>query len=545
MANLNKYTILYARLSNDDGSQGDSNSIINQKLMLEKYAKENNFRNTKFFYDDGYTGTNFQRPAFEEIVTLIEEDLVETLIVKDLSRLARNHVASGQFLEDFLPLHNVRFIAMHDGVDSIDEYSSDFVPIKNYFNEFYAKDCSRKIRKAVRAKAETGARVGTRAPFGYKKDPSNPKSSLIVDEEASEVVKYIFALCISGKGPTQIGAQLEADKILSPANYYYKENGVKVLGYSADTPYKWVDNSIVKILESEVYIGNTVDLTTGRLSFKNKKKIERPESDWLRFEDTHESIIDKDTWKIVQDIRGNKKRRNNFNEQNIFSGVVVCEDCGAKLVLHRSRNTDPKKYNFVCGNNKRNTKNKCSSHYIKEIDLKEIILDDLRRVTYEARENREIFVQCLAEKDNKEFKKYITKLENELMKLKSRDEELSKLFKRCYEDNILEKIPNDIFTKLSSEYLREQDSIQELIEEKSKEVEKLKGSETNVNSFIEKAKKYSEITELTAELLNIFIEKIEVSERSIKNSRNATQKISIHYRDIGLVWYHGDTQDIA
>ncbi len=545
MANKNKFTILYARLSNEDGSQGDSNSITNQKLILESYAKTNGFDNTKFLFDDGYSGTNFERPAFKKVIDLVEDDKVSNLIVKDMSRLGRNYLEVGKYTEIIFPKYAVRFIAINDAVDSINESSFDFVPMRNWFNELYAKDCSKKIRQAVRAKAETGTMVSTKAPFGYQKDTSNPKKAIVIDDEASEVVKYIFSLCISGKGPTQIATQLQMDGILTPSSYYYKQYGVKVTGYSEDNPYSWAETTITKILEHEVYIGNTVNLRTGKESYKSNKKIDKPKSDWIRFENTHEAIIDKETWLVVQDIRENRRRRTNFKEQNIFSGLVVCEDCGSKLVLHRSRNTDPKKYNFMCGNYKRNRKIECSTHYIREQHLVEIVLDDLRRVTYHARENQEVFMEYIAEKDNKELKKSIIKIENELVKLKSREAELSELFKRIYEDNVLGKIPNEVFNKLSSEYLKEQENVQNLIPEKIEELERLKNSAVNVTSFISKAKKYIDITELTAELLNTFIEKIEVSERSEKNSRDATQRISIHYRDIGIIGYQSDTEETA
>ena len=529
-----QYTILYARLSQDDGSQGDSNSIQNQRLMLEKYAKDNDFENVKFLYDDGATGTNFNRPAFQEVMTLIESGDVATLIVKDMSRLGREYLEVGRLTEIVFPSYGVRFIAMNDGVDSL-YGDNEFTPFKNIINEWYAKDCSKKGKASARIKAESGARVGSRPPFGYQKDPADPKRKIIPDEETAPIVQHIFSLCMGGKGPSQIAKQLKEERIPIPAYFYYKKNGVEITGFNPAEPCNWQQTTIAKILENEVYLGHTINLKYTTLSYKNKKRMERPENEQVRIENTHEALIDKTTWDIVQDIRKHKRRRANMAEQNIFSGLVYCKDCSGTMVLHRAHTMDAVKNNFMCSTYKKKGKENCSAHYIRETPLAEIILDDLRRVTHYARQHETLFAKHITQKNGAEIRREIAQTERELESLKRRDTELTALFKRLYEDNVLGKIPNEVFRKLSDDYLAEQKEIQITIPKKESNLERLKDSVSNVSAFIDKAKQYTEINKLTAEILHLFIERVEVGERGEKWSRTAMQEINIYYRDIGLL----------
>jgi DNA invertase Pin-like site-specific DNA recombinase len=529
-----QYTILYARLSQDDGSQGDSNSIQNQRMMLEKYAKDNGFENVKFLYDDGATGTNFNRPAFQEVMALIESGEVATLIVKDMSRLGREYLEVGRLTEIVFPSYGVRFIAMNDGVDSL-YGDNEFTPFKNIINEWYAKDCSKKGKASARIKAESGARVASRPPFGYQKDPDDPKRKIIPDEETSPIVQHIFSLCMVGKGPSQIANQLKEEQVHIPAYFYYKKNGVKITGFNSAEPYNWQQTTIAKILENEVYLGHTINLKHTTLSFKNKKRIERPENEQVRIENTHQPLIDKTTWDIVQDIRKHKRRRANMEEQNIFSGLIYCKDCGGTMVLHRAHTMDAVKNNFMCSTYKKKGKENCSAHYIRETQLAEIILDDLRRVTHYARQHEFLFAKHITQKNGAEIRREIAQTERDLENLKRRDTELTALFKRLYEDNVLGKIPNEVFRKLSDDYLTEQKEIQTTIPKKENDLERLKASVSNASAFIDKAKQYTEINELTAEILHLFIERVEVGERTEKWSRTAMQEINIYYRDIGLL----------
>jgi site-specific DNA recombinase len=529
-----KYTILYARLSQDDGSQGDSNSILNQRLMLQKFAKDNHFENTKFLYDDGATGTNFNRPAFQAVMTLIENGEVATLIVKDMSRLGREYLEVGRLTEIVFPSYGVRFIAMNDGVDSL-YGDNEFTPFKNIINEWYAKDCSKKGKASARIKAESGARVGSRPPFGYRKDPADPKRKIVPDEETAPIVQKIFSLCMGGKGPSQIASQLKEEQIPIPAYFYYKKNGVEITGFDPDNPCNWQQTTISKILENEVYLGHTINLKYTTLSYKNKKRVERPESEQVRIENSHPPLIDKTTWDIVQDIRKHKRRRANMEEQNIFSGLIYCKDCGGTMVLHRAHTMDAVKNNFMCSVYKKKGKENCSAHYIRESQLAEIILDDLCRVTHYARQHEFLFAKHITQKNSAEIRREIAQTERELENLKRRDGELTTLFKRLYEDNVLGKIPSEVFRKLSDDYLTEQKEIQTTISKKESSLERLKDSVSNVSAFIDKAKQYTEIKELTAELLHLFIERVEVGERTEKWSRTAIQEINIYYRDIGLL----------
>lgn len=539
MASNEKYTILYGRLSQEDTQKtnktDDSNSIQNQKLLLEKYAAEKGFTNTLFLYDDGYSGTNFNRPGWQQVMELMENGQVETLIVKDMSRLGREYLQVGQYTELIFPSYGVRFIAVNDGVDSLCESTNDFTPFRNLMNEFYAKDCSKKGRSVVRLKAETGARVSSRPRYGYMKDPADPKRHMVPDPETAPVVRYIFDLCVSGKGPAQIAKQLKKDKIPTPGYSYYQKHGVELTGVDITQPYNWSTNTVAGILEDETYLGHTINLKSTTLSFKNKKRIERPESEQLRFENTHEALISRQTWEIVQDIRKHKRRRANMAEQNIFSGLVYCLDCGSTMVLHRAHTMDAAKNNFMCSTYKKKGKDVCSGHYIREQELGAILLDDIRRVTHFARQNELRFAEHIRKKQGKEAQQEIAVLQKKIDTMQKRQAELTKLFKRLYEDSVLGRIPDEQYRILSQEYTAEQKEIQEQLPAMEVRLQELKDSSSNITRFIENAKRYSEIPELTAEILRIFIKRVEVGERAEKYSRTAPQEVRIYYRDIGLV----------
>ena len=539
MASQEKYTILYGRLSQEDiqktNRKDDSNSIQNQRLLLEKYAADHGFENTRFIYDDGYSGTNFTRPGWQEFLKLMDAGKVETLIVKDMSRLGREYLQVGQYTELIFPSNGIRFIAVNDGVDSLYESTNDFTPFRNIMNEFYAKDCSKKGRSVVRLKAETGARIASRPCYGYMKDPADPKRHIIPDPDSAWVVKHIFQLCVEGKGPTQIAKQLTREKIFSPVSFYYEKYGVELTGESPAEPYKWSAQTVARILEDETYLGHTVNLKTTTLSYKNKKTIQRPESERLRFENTHEPLIDRQTWEIVQSIRQHKRRRANFAEQNMFSGLVYCMDCGGTMVLHRAHTMDAVKNNFMCSTYKKKGKDVCSAHYIRELDLYAIVLDDLRRVTHFARQNQRRFAEYIGMKMGKEAAKEISLLQKKLDAMTRRRGELSALFKRLYEDSVLGRIPDEQYRLLSQDYMAEQKAIDEELPQLTEALQNLKDSSTNIDRFLENARKYTEIPELTAEILHTFIERIEVGEREERYSRTAPQEIRIVYRDIGLI----------
>ena len=508
---------------------------MSQKLLLEKYAAEKGFTNTLFLYDDGYSGTNFNRPGWQQVMELMENGQVETLIVKDMSRLGREYLQVGQYTELIFPSYGVRFIAVNDGVDSLYESTNDFTPFRNLMNEFYAKDCSKKGRSVVRLKAETGARVSSRPRYGYMKDPADPKRHMVPDPETAPMVRYIFDLCVSGKGPSQIAKQLKKDKIPTPGYHYYQKNGVELTNANITEPYNWSNKTIAGILEDETYLGHTINLKSTTLSFKNKKRIERPESEQLRFENTHEALVSQQTWEIVQEIRKHKRRPAKMEEQNIFSGLIYCMDCGGTLVLHRAHTMDAVKNNFMCSVYKKKGKDACTAHYIREQELNAILLDDIRRVTHFARQNELRFAEHIRKKQDKEAQQEITVLQKKIDTMQKRQTELTKLFKRLYEDSVLGRIPDEQYRILSQEYTTEQKDIQEQLPAMEARLQELKDSSSNIARFIENAKRYSEIPELTSEILHIFIKRVEVGERAEKYSRTAPQEVRIYYRDIGLV----------
>ena len=434
-SNQVKITALYCRLSQDDGLDGESNSIQNQKKILEQYAIEHNFPNPQFYVDDGYSGANFNRPDFQRLLSDVEDGKVGVIVTKDLSRLGRNQLHTGLYIEERFPQFGVRYIAINDNVDTENVESNDLMPFKNLFNEWFVRDTSRKIRAVQRAKAQRGERIGTRAPYGYKKDENN-KGALIIDEEAADVVRRIFSLCASGRGPSQIARQLSEEKILCPSVYAYEHFGIGHSGLQLDKPYKWEQRSVATILENELYIGNTINFRYSTKSYKDKRKVEHPREECMVLKGTHEPIIDWETWDIVQRMRQHKRRRNNMGEINKFSGLVYCADCGATMVLHRAHTMDPAKYNFSCRTYKRYGNEACTTHFIRECVLEEIVLEDIRRVTAMAREHTGEFAEYISKKQTAELRKEIRKQEIELSSMQKRSAELNVIFKRLYEDSV-------------------------------------------------------------------------------------------------------------
>lgn len=530
-----KYNILYGRLSQEDERQGESNSIHNQKLFLEKYAEDNGFDNTIFLADDGYSGTNFERPSWKKIIAMIEHDEVSTLIVKDLSRLGREYLQVGQFTEIYFPEKGVRFIAVNDGVDSLVASSNDFNPIRNWANELHAKDTSKKVRTIKKMQAERGERLGGKPPYGYKKRDAQSKE-IIPDEETAPVVRRIFDLCAGGKGPNQIARILTGEQVLNPTNQYYQATGATCTNLDTTRPCVWCGKTVADMLENKVYIGHTLAMRTTTLSYKNKKTIQNPESEQILVENTHEPLISQEIWEIVQDVRKHKRRAPKLmDEPNLFSGLVYCADCGKYLVLCRTQTMQEDQYYFRCSTYGKRGRATCSPHQIRESDLKQIVLDDLRRVTHFARMKERQFAEYINQKNTLELRREINTVQKELDAMRRRSGELSALFKRLYEDNVLGRITNEQFRMLSADYNTEQKSLEIAIPEKESRLKKLKASAANVDAFIDKAKQYTTIDELTPELLRLFIQRIEIGERSKKHSHSASQSIRIVYRDIGTI----------
>ncbi len=531
MSNLKK-TALYCRLSQDDGLEGDSNSIQNQKNILQKFAEDHHFPNPCFYVDDGFSGGNFQRPAFQQMISDMENGEIGIIVTKDLSRLGRNQLHTGLYIEERFPMFGVRYIAINDNVDTDSSESNDLMPFKNLFNEWFIRDTSRKIRAVLKAKAERGERLGTRAPYGYIKDPETKK--LAVDDEAAAIVRRIFAMCASGNGPSQIARILKKEQVLTPTMYAYTRYGMNHTCLDTAHPYNWSDSAIANLLENEIYLGNTVNMKYSTKSYKDKRRVEHSREECLVFKDTHPALITQEVWDIVQRVRKNRRRPTKMEEQNKYSGLVFCADCGSNMVLHRARTMSASYNHFTCRTYKKDGES-CTGHYIRECVLDEVVLEDLRRVTAMARERPEEFAAYIGSRQSAEIQREIRRQEKELAAMRKRKAELDAIFKKLYEDSVISRITTEQFQMLSSSYTEEQNQIAAGIPQKEADIQRLRETVSGTDGFLDKAKRYMDITELTPELLRLFIEKIVVHEKEVKWSKHAPQTVEIYYNGIGCV----------
>ena len=532
-SNQIRKTALYCRLSQDDGIEGDSNSIQNQKAILQKFAEDHHFPSPCFYVDDGFSGGNFQRPAFQQMISDMENGEIGIIVTKDLSRLGRNQLHTGLYIEERFPMFGVRYIAINDNVDTDSSESNDLMPFKNLFNEWFIRDTSRKIRAVLKAKAERGERLGTRAPYGYRKDPDTKK--LIVDEEAAAIVRRIFAMCAGGSGPSQIARILKKEQILTPTMYAYTRFGITYVGLDTQRPYHWSGDTVADMLENEIYLGNTVNMKYSTKSYKDKRRVEHSREECLVFENTHPALVTQEVWDIVQRVRKNKRRRTNMDEQNKYSGLVFCADCGSNMVLHWTHTMSASYNHFTCRTYKKDGE-ACTGHYIRECVLDEVVLEDLRRVTAMAREHPEGFAAYIGSRQSTEIQREIRRQEKELAAMRKRKMELDTIFKKLYEDSVLSRITTEQFQMLSSSYTEEQNQIAAGIPQKEADIiQRLRETVSGTDGFLDKAKRYMDITELTPELLRLFIQRIEVGERETKYSRNSSQSVRIIYRDIGTL----------
>ena len=531
MSNLKK-TALYCRLSQDDGLEGDSNSIQNQKNILQKFAEDHHFPNPCFHVDDGFSGGNFQRPAFQQMISDMENGEIGIIVTKDLSRLGRNQLHTGLYIEERFPMFGVRYIAINDNVDTDSSESNDLMPFKNLFNEWFIRDTSRKIRAVLKAKAERGERLGTRAPYGYIKDPETKK--LAVDDEAAAIVRRIFAMCASGNGPSQIARILKKEQVLTPTMYAYTRYGMNHTCLDTAHPYNWSDSAIANLLENEIYLGNTVNMKYSTKSYKDKRRVEHSREECLVFKDTHPALITQEVWDIVQRVRKNRRRPTKMEEQNKYSGLVFCADCGSNMVLHRARTMSASYNHFTCRTYKKDGES-CTGHYIRECVLDEVVLEDLRRVTAMARERPEEFAAYIGSRQSAEIQREIRRQEKELAAMRKRKAELDAIFKKLYEDSVLSRITTEQFQMLSSSYTEEQNQIAAGIPQKEADIQRLRETVSGTDGFLDKAKRYMDITELTPELLRLFIEKIVVHEKEVKWSKHAPQTVEIYYNGIGFI----------
>ena len=522
---------LYERLSRDDNLEGESYSIGNQKKLLAKVAKEKGYTNLVHFLDDGISGVTMDRPGFVEMICQLEQGKAAAVFVKDLSRLGRNYIEVGRLTEEFFPDHDIRLVAVSDNIDTA-EGENELAPIRNLFNEWYARDISKKRRISNKIKGNAGEPMG-QPPYGYIKDPNDPKH-WIVDDEAAQVVRRVYSMTLEGFGTEQIAAQLEKDGVLTPRAYWLTK-GIKRPGKGKQQPpTKWNSSTITKILSLQEYCGDILNFKTYSKSYKNKKRIDNDRENWVVFQDVHEAIIERAVYEQVQQKRGKiRKRRTNNGEHNMFSGLLVCADCGSNLHFHFNQGNPEIKY-FNCSNYKGNRGTCTSTHYVRVDFLEEVVLGEIRRLTKFASLYEDEFVKAVighsqqAEQTDRKLK------EKELKTLLARDEELDGLFERIYEDNVSGKLSDDRFAKMSRRYEDEQKELSEKIKKLRSEIEKQSSRSMTTDMFIGLVRKYTRARKLTPRMLNELVEKIEVFNAE-KIDGVWEQRLRIHYNCVGTI----------
>ena len=524
-----KITALYCRLSRDDEQDGMSGSIKNQQAILEKYAQENGFKNTRVFIDDGWSGTNFARPAFTEIMELAEKGLIGTLIVKDHSRLGRNRLIVGQLLEEGFDNLGVRYIAIMDNIDTA-KGISQIVPMQDLFTEWHAQNTSQKVRNVFKSKGMSGAPLTTNPPFGYLKDPED-KNSWIVDEDAAKIVRQIFAWCVDGLGPTQIAKRLKAAKVLTPTEHWLSIG--RNCSKPPAVPYNWCSATVADILGKQEYCGDTVNFRSTRKSFKNKKKIERPPEEWKIFKDTHPAIIDREVFDLVQELRKHRRRPTKSGIVSPFSGLLYCADCGEKLYYSFSNNYKREQAYFFCSSYRKNS-DVCSAHYIREKVVDQLVLESMQRIML----NVQVFEKEFARKQmacyTEEKKKQLAAKRRELERAQKRIAEIDTLIQKIYEDNASGKLSDERYMTLSTSYEEEQQTLKAAVPKMQAYLETETDKAVNLQQFIRKVKKITELKALTPELIHEFVEKIVVYAPKYLDGKRI-QIVDIHYSGVGIL----------
>lgn len=524
-----KITALYCRLSRDDEQEGTSGSIKNQQSILEKYAKDNGFKNTRVFVDDGWSGTTFARPVFTEIMELAEKGMIGTLIVKDHSRLGRNRLVVGQLLEEGFDSLGVRYIAIMDNIDTA-KGISDLVPMQDLFNEWHAKNTSQKVRNVFKNKGMSGVPLTTNPPFGYMKNPDNTKE-WIVDEEAAKTVRQIFALCVEGLGPTQIAKRLKVAKVLTPTEYWISIG--RNCSKPPNVPYNWCADTVANILSKQEYCGDTVNFRSTTKSFKNKTKIERPQEEWKIFPNTHPAIINREVFELVQELRQHRRRPTKSGIVSWFSGLLYCADCGEKLYYSVTNNYKREQAYFFCSSFCKNS-DECSAHYIREKVVMDNVLESMRRILLNVQAFEKEFARKQMECYSEDKKRELAEKRRELNKAKKRIAEIDGLIQKLYEDNAIGKISDERYATLSMSYEEEQRELKTALPDMENYLETETDKTENLQRFIDKVKRITEIKELTAELVHEFIDKIVVhAPRYLDGKR--VQLIDIYYNGVGIL----------
>lgn len=526
-------TALYCRLSRDDGMEGDSNSVSNQKKLLSKYAKENGFTNTRYYVDDGYTGTNFNRPGFQKMLEDMDMGYISVVIVKDMSRLGRDYLQVGYYTDSYFPDRNIRFIAVNDCVDSADG-ENELAPFRNVMNEMYARDISRKVRSSQRIRGNAGEPL-SQPPYGYLKDPNN-KKRWIIEPEAAKVVRDIFRMRLEGKGNETIARILQESEIKIPMAYWFERGLGRGGKKSQPNPYKWCKSTIARILAQQEYCGDVINFKTYSKSFKNKTRIENPVENWAIFKDVHEPIIDRDTFELVQKLVGKTKRRSRKKpeeERHMLSDLLYCGDCGSKMWFHIKKNKIPLPC-FSCSNYKGDRGTCPTTHFIRADSIEYVVMKELQRLAKFLKSDELAFADMLAEKTNKDMIAEQKHLQEELQKAIVRNDTVLKLYEKVYEDNATGKVNDEWFMQLSHKYEVERLELKTKISELKEQIDNLSAMDQNKEIFISAVRKFMEMKTLTGPLLRDLIDHIDVYHVEGKG-KNRTQRVVIHYRFVGYI----------
>ncbi len=522
-----KWTALYVRLSRDDDNEGDSNSIAHQVEILSKYVRDRGIERFKIYKDDGFSGTNFNRPGFQEMMADMENGLVDMVVVKDMSRFGRNYLEVGLYTEIRFPEMGVRFIAVNDGVDSERE-DNDFTPFRNIINEWYAKDTSKKIRAVFRNKGMSGQRISTKAPYGYIR---NEDGGLRVDEETAPNVRLIFRLCAEGNGPGKIARMLKEREIPTPGTLEFQRTG-RTKNYHPDDPCRWEHKSVTSILCQDAYLGRTSNFKTTRLSYKSKKKVVNTPDKWAIFENTHEAIIDVELWNAVQKIRSQRRRPTKMGEMGMFSGLAYCADCGSKLYHCRSGSWSYEQECYTCSAYR--TRKNCTAHYIRAVVLEQLVLQNLQRVIAYVQEDEGEFVRLVMKNQSAAQAAEQEQAKRLLEKNTRRVDELDAIIQRLYEDNVSGKLSDERFKKLSDAYEQEQAVLRESIPALTEQVRERDSRTVDLQHFLKRVRKYTQPEKLTPAMLRELVEKVVVYAPD-KSSGHRTQRIDVYYTFIGKI----------
>ena len=526
---MEKWAALYVRLSRDDDNEGDSNSIAHQIEILSKYARDHGIANFKIYKDDGYSGTNFNRPGFQEMLADIEAGRVNMVIVKDMSRFGRNYLEVGMYTEIRFPELDVRFIAINDGVDTDSTIDNDFTPFRNIINEWYAKDTSKKVRAYMLAKGQSGKSLNALPIYGYKYADDGSKQ-WVIDPDAAEVVYQIGMDVLNGFGPNRIAARLEQARILAP-NAYFASKGMSYHGKDAVDSYHWSSATVARMMDHYLeYSGHTVNFRTHRKSYKIKKKVNNPPEQWMVFENTHEAIWTEEMANEAKRARESRRRVTRLGDMGIFSGLVYCADCGQKLYLSRNFKWEYRQENYTCSTY-RNRKG-CSAHYIRAVVLEQLVLENLQKVISFAQFNEAAFVEMLMDGRKKALDAKQASVKRALAKQERRITELDTIIQKLYEDNVCGKLTDERFAKLSAGYEQEQAELTTSVQTLRKELAAAQESTGNAEKFLRLVRKYTEPKELTTVMVHELIDKIIVHAPD-KSSGHRVQQIDIRYNFIG------------